>query len=160
MTTSQQIAELTLSQINQQLKLLSTGERIKKALRDYGLILVVDNLAQAVDFANNYAPEHLELMIQYPDKLLSKITNAGSVFLGYWSSKSAGDYATGANHVLPTSGTAKMFSSLSIEDFGRLMEVQKVESKLALSKIRNTIATLGSIEGLPAHKNATEIRFS
>lgn len=159
-TTSKFIAEKTLEQLDVQLKTLSTKERINKSLRNYGLILLVDTLDQAVDFANEYAPEHLELMVKNPEAVLLKITNAGSVFLGTWSSKSAGDYATGANHVLPTGGSAKMFSSLSIEDFGRLMEVQKVESKEALSLIKQTIETFGEIENLPAHKNATSIRFS
>lgn len=159
LTTSKRLAEQVKLEINKQLKTLFTSQRIKQALKNYGFLIVTDSLDEAIEFCNEYAPEHLEIMTKDPEKALSKITNAGSVFLGNWSSKSAGDYATGANHVLPTSGFAKMFSPLSIESFGKMMEVQKVESKKALSLIRDTIETFGEIEQLPAHKNATSIRF-
>ena len=98
-------------------------------------------------------------MTKNADALVSKITNAGSVFIGDWTTKSAGDYATGANHVLPTGGMAKMFGPLSIESFGRQMQVQKVASKKALKGIKQTVETFGEIENLPAHKNSMSIRF-
>jgi len=159
LTTSRVVANKTITEINNQLKHLSTAERVRESLRRYGLIAIVDSLDEAIAFSNEYAPEHLEIMTRNPNQVLQKITNAGSVFLGSWTTKSSGDYATGANHVLPTGGMAKMFPSLSIESFGRMMQVQKVSSKKSLAKIRKTIETFGETENLPAHKNATSIRF-
>lgn len=158
-TTSLKVAEGVVKEIDKQLKDLSTAERTKKALESYGLIAVVDTLLEAIEFSNDYAPEHLEIMTKNPKDILKKITNAGSVFLGPWTTKGSGDYATGANHVLPTGTMAKMFNPLSVESFGKKMQVQIVESKNALSKIRTIIETFGEIEGLPAHKNSATIRF-
>lgn len=159
LTTSQEVAEKTVKQIEEQLPKLSTEKYARASLKQYGLIAIVESLNEAVSFANDYAPEHLEIMTRNPKAILSEITNAGSVFLGSWTTKSAGDYATGANHVLPTGGMAKMFAPLSLESFGKLMQVQNVASKKALARIKNTIETFGEVEQLPAHKNATRIRF-
>lgn len=159
-TTSQQLAFEVNQEIKKQLKTLPTRERIMQALKNYGLLAVVDSLDEAIEFCNDYAPEHLEIMVKNPEKVVSKITNAGSVFLGNWTTKSAGDYATGANHVLPTGGFAKMFNPLSVASFGKMMQVQKVTSKKALALIKETIELLGDIENLPAHKSATSIRFA
>jgi histidinol dehydrogenase len=158
-TTSQRIAEETARQIKIQIKTLATKEWIKKSLRKYGLLAVVMTLDEAIDFANGYAPEHLEIMTKNPEQIAMKIKNAGSVFLGPWTTKSAGDYATGANHVLPTGGMAKMFAPLSIESFGRKIEFQKVANKKALGRIAQSIEVFGRVEKLPAHANATSIRF-
>lgn len=158
-TTSMNVAEKTLQEIEKQLDQLSTADRIRESLRRYGLIAKVDSLDEAITFCNDYAPEHLEIMTENPDAVLEKINNAGSVFLGPWTTKSAGDYATGANHVLPTGGMAKMFPPLSVESFGKMMQVQQVASKQSLQRIRKTVETFGEIEQLPAHKNATSIRF-
>jgi len=107
LTTSEIIAQNTVTEIEKQLQTLSTGDRVRKSLKRYGLIAVVDSLYEAIKFTNEYAPEHLEIMTKNARKLVKKIQNAGSVFLGDWTTKSAGDYATGANHILPTGGTAK-----------------------------------------------------
>ncbi|MDP4011618.1 MAG: histidinol dehydrogenase [Candidatus Roizmanbacteria bacterium] len=157
-TTSQEIAEKTIAEIKIQLKTLSTADRIRASLKNYGLIAISKNMDEAIKFANDYAPEHLEIMTKNNRSVLKKIMNVGSVFLGDWTSKSSGDYATGANHVLPTGGMAKMFSPLGVEAFGRWIEVQKC-TKSGLRKIRKTITLLSEAEGLPAHKVSTEIRF-
>lgn len=158
-TTSVYIAEETIKEIKKQLATLSTKKRVKESLKKYGLIALADSLDEAIAFSNEHAPEHLEIMTKNREKLVKKINNAGSVFLGSWTTKSAGDYATGANHVLPTGGFAKMFSPLSVASFGKMIQVQIVESKIALKKIKKTIETFGKIEQLPAHKNSVSIRF-
>lgn len=122
-TTSDQIAKQTIQEIKKQLPKLSTKARARESIRRYGLFAIVDSLDEAIEFTNEYAPEHLEIMTRNPKNLVKKIINAGSVFLGDWTTKSAGDYATGANHVLPTGGMAKMFPSLSIESFGKMMQI-------------------------------------
>lgn len=157
-TTSQSIAIETNKQVEIQLAKLSTKARTQKALENYGLIICVDSIEEAIQFSNDYAPEHLELMTKNADQLVKKITNAGSVFVGDWTSKSSGDYATGANHVLPTGGMAKMYSPLGVDAFGKWMQVQKC-TKEGLSTIKETIETIAQIEQLPAHKESTSIRF-
>ncbi|MDO8609810.1 MAG: histidinol dehydrogenase [bacterium] len=158
LTTSKTIAEQTIIEINKQLILLETQNRAKESLKRYGLIAVANNMDEIVTFTNNYAPEHLEIMIKNPEKLVPKITDAGSIFLGNWTSKSSGDYATGANHVLPTGGMAKMYPPLGVDSFGKWMQVQKC-SKKGLQNIKNTIEKIASVENLPAHKNSVSIRF-
>lgn len=158
LTTSWKIANETAKEIKKQLVNLSTKERVKEALKRYGLIGVVDSLDKAIEFTNNYAPEHLEIMTKNAENIASKIFNAGSVFLGNWTTKSAGDYATGANHVLPTGGMAKMYPPLGVDSYGKWMQIQEC-TKVGLSNIRKTIETLAEVEQLPAHKNATAIRF-
>ena len=97
-------------------------------------------------------------MTKNPTSLVKKITNAGSIFLGKYTAKATGDYATGANHVLPTGGMAKMYPPLGVDSFGKWMQVQKC-SRIGLRKIRNTIETVAQIEQLPAHRNSVTIRF-
>jgi len=118
----------------------------------------VDNEDQACRLINEYAPEHLEISGGDESKILKKINNAGSVFLGPYSSEPLGDYATGSNHTLPTSGYAKMFSALSVESFGKKMQIQRV-TREGIKNLRKTVETLAEREGLNAHKNAVSIRF-
>lgn len=158
-TTSIKIAEKTIEEIEKQLPLLSTREYARKSIEKYGLFAVVNNLDEALEFTNSYAPEHLEIMTKNPESLVKKITNAGSVFLGDWTSKAAGDYATGANHILPTGGMSKMYPPLGVDAYGKWMQVQKC-TKEGLNKIKNSIETIAAIEQLPAHKNSATIRFS
>ncbi|OGE78553.1 histidinol dehydrogenase, partial [Candidatus Daviesbacteria bacterium RIFCSPLOWO2_02_FULL_41_8] len=158
LTTSEKIAGETIKEITKQLESLPTRERVKKSFEKYGLIAVVNSLNEAIEFSNKYAPEHLEIMTKDAESLVKKIINAGSVFLGDWTAKSSGDYATGANHVLPTGGTAKMYPPLGVEAFGKWMQVQKC-TKEGLLKIIETIETIAEIEGLPAHKNSVSERF-
>lgn len=159
LTTSQKVAQKTIEEISKQFTGLSTADRAKEAIKRYGLFAVVESLDEAIAFTNSYAPEHLEVMTKNPEKIVAQIQNAGSVFLGNWTTKSAGDYATGANHVLPTGGMAKMYPPLGVDAYGKWMQVQKC-TKLGLAKIKKTIETLAEVEQLPAHKNATLIRFT
>lgn len=157
-TTSEKVAKQTIDAIKEQLPKLATKDRAKASIQKYGLFAVVDTLDEAIAFTNDYAPEHLEIMAKNADQLVKKVTNAGSVFVGTWSSKSSGDYATGANHVLPTGGMAKMYPPLGVDAYGKWMQVQKC-TKNGLAKIKDSIETVAAIEQLPAHKNATTIRF-
>ena len=157
-TTSTKVAEKTLEEIEKQLLNLPTGLRAQKSLQKNGLIAVVNSIEEAINFANEYAPEHLEIMTKNPEKIAAKINNAGSVFIGEYTCKSSGDYATGANHVLPTGKNAKSFSALSVDSFGKMIEFQTV-SKVGLSKIRQTIEKFSEVEGLPAHGFSATIRF-
>ncbi|MFZ2206035.1 MAG: histidinol dehydrogenase [Microgenomates group bacterium] len=157
-TTSERIAKKTNDEIEKQLGNLTTRARAQKALDRYGLICLVDTMTEAIEFTNNYAPEHLEIMTKNADSLVRNIVNAGSVFVGRWTSKSCGDYATGANHVLPTGGMAKMYPPLGVDSFGKWMQVQKC-TKNGLLQIKQTIETIAEVEELPAHKQSTSIRF-
>lgn len=157
-TTSPDIAYQAIRQMKDQCKELATQQYILAALKRYGLIALADDIDQAIEFANEYAPEHLEIMTKNADKLVERINNAGSIFLGDWTTKSSGDYATGANHVLPTGGTAKMYPPLGVDAFGRWVQVQRC-NKRGLSRVRKTIEIMAKMEQLPAHKNATSIRF-
>lgn len=157
-TTSEKVAKETAEEIEKQLPKLATEARTRESLKKYGLIAVVDSLDEAVAFTNEYAPEHLEIMTRNPESVVKGIMNAGSVFLGDWTTKSAGDYATGANHVLPTGGMAKMYPPLGVDSYGKWMQVQKCD-KAGLSRIRRTIEILAETEELPAHKVSASIRF-
>jgi len=157
-TTSQDVAQETIAEIKKQLPKLSTRKLAEASIGKYGLFAVADSLEEAIGFTNKYAPEHLEIMVKNPEKVVAKITNAGSVFLGDYTSKASGDYATGANHVLPTGGMAKIYPPLGVDAFGKWMQVQKCKRE-GLKKIRETIRTLSEVEKLPAHGNSAEIRF-
>lgn len=158
LTTSQKVAEGTIKEIEKQLPVLSTQERARESLNRYGLVALVETLDEAIKFTNDYAPEHLEIMTENPKSLVKKITNAASVFLGDWTSKSSGDYATGANHVLPTGGMAKMYPPLGVGAFGKWMQVQRC-TRDGLLTIKDTIETIATVEQLPAHRNSVSIRF-
>ncbi|OGG03593.1 histidinol dehydrogenase [Candidatus Gottesmanbacteria bacterium RBG_16_37_8] len=158
LTTSNQIAEATIKEIDNQLSNLITRKYVKESINRYGLFALVDSINEAIQFTNEYAPEHLEIMTEKPEKIVEKINNAGSVFLGDWTTKSSGDYATGANHVLPTGGMAKMYPPLGVDAYGKWMQIQRC-TKEGLSMIRRTIEKIAEVEQLPAHKNATSIRY-
>ncbi len=123
-----------------------------------GAILIADSMANAIDFSNAYAPEHLEIATKEPEKVLEKIKSAGSIFLGNYTPVACGDYASGTNHVLPTGGFARAYSGLSIFDFLKLISVQKFD-KEALKKLSNTIITLAEAEGLKAHAESIRRRL-
>lgn len=158
LTTSKEIAEQTIKEIEKQLPELSTGGRARESLNKYGLIALVDSLDEAIKFTNEYAPEHLEIMTKNVESLVKRISNAGSVFLGDYTSKASGDYATGANHILPTGGMAKMYSPLGVDAYGKWMQVQKC-TKEGLGRIKETIEAVATVEQLPAHRNSVSIRF-
>ena len=128
------------------------------ALRDHGRIVLAPTLDAAIDFVNAYAPEHLSVDVEPLEPTVARLRNAGSLFVGPWAPESAGDYATGANHVLPTGGLARASGALSVEAFGKFIQVQRIDRE-GLAGIRATIATLAETEGLLAHRDAVEIRF-
>jgi len=123
-----------------------------------GYIVLVKNLQEAVDLINSIAPEHLEIMVKNPRKILKKIKNAGAIFLGPYSPVALGDYAAGPSHVLPTAGTARFSSGLSINDFVKRSHVISYTKK-ALEKVREPIEKIAELEGLQKHIQSIKIRF-
>ena len=156
-TTSNALANEVSATINQQISTLTRQEIIKEALV-HSRILVVKTLEDAFVFANDYAPEHLILQVQDPEKYIDQIHNVGAVFMGQWAAEALGDYVTGSNHVLPTYGYAKSFSGLSTIDFMKAMSVQYVDEK-GLLAIGDLAMKLADIEGLTAHKLAVDLRL-
>ncbi len=158
LTTSEAVAKATAKEIEKQIKFLERQEIIEQSLESYGEIIVCENLAQAIEFANELAPEHLELCVEEPLKYIGMLDNAGSVFLGNWSPEPLGDYFAGPNHVLPTSGTARFFSPLSVDSFVKKSSfIYYTEDALAQAK--DEIVTLADSEGLTAHANSIKVRF-
>ena len=156
-TTSQNFAENVAAQVDIQLKNLPRREIAEAAINRNGLIVVAENLDEAIDFANFSAPEHLELLIQEPFALLPKIKNAGAIFLGAYSPEPLGDYLAGPNHVLPTGGTAKFYSVLNVETFLKRTSLISYTKNDLLSASEDIIR-LANSEGLTAHANAISIR--
>ena len=128
------------------------------ALRDHGLIVLAPTLDAAIAFINAYGPEHLSVDVEPLEPTVARLRNAGSIFVGPWAPESAGDYATGANHVLPTGGLARGSGGLAVETYGKFVQVQRI-SREGLAGIRETVGTLAEAEGLLAHRDAVEIRF-
>lgn len=157
-TTSNELAQKVSDEIDGFLKELSRSEIISKSLDNYGYILLVDNIDDAVDAANEIASEHLEIVTKDPFNTMTKIKNAGAIFLGEYSSEPLGDYFAGPNHVLPTNGTAKFFSALSVDDFIKKSSIISY-SRNALKKIHNDIETFATAEHLTAHANSIKVRF-
>ncbi len=157
-STSGKLINRTIDEINIQLSDLPRKEIAGKALEN-SFALIVDSLDEAISFSNNYAPEHLILNIAEPDNCKSKIINAGSVFLGEYSPESAGDYASGTNHSLPTYGYAKTYGGVNVESFMKSMTFQKL-TKAGLENISVAVETLAEVEELTAHKNAVKIRLA
>ncbi len=158
LTTSENIARATVKEIERQIKFLERQEIIERSLEDYGEIIVCENMDQAIEFANELAPEHLELCVEEPLKYIGMIDNAGSVFLGNWSPEPLGDYFAGPNHVLPTSGTARFFSPLSVDSFVKKSSFIYYTQE-QLEKDKDEIITLAETEGLTAHANSIRVRF-
>jgi histidinol dehydrogenase len=160
LTTSRGLAEAVGVEIERQLETLSTREVARASIEGNGAIVVVDSLDQAVEFSNALAPEHLSLLhLEARVELLPAIRHAGSVFIGPFSPEAAGDYATGPNHVLPTSGVARIRGGLSAADFVKVISVQEL-SKTGLEQLTPAITTLARAEGLEAHARSTEVRFA
>ena len=157
-TTSNELAQKVSDEIDGFLKELSRSEIISKSLDNYGYILLVDNIDDAVDVANEIASEHLEIVTKDPFNTMTKIKNAGAIFLGEYSSEPLGDYFAGPNHVLPTNGTAKFFSALSVDDFIKKSSIISY-SRNALEEIHNDIETFATAEHLTAHANSIKVRF-
>lgn len=157
-TTSSELANKVYAEIDGFLKELSRSEIISKSLDNYGYILLVDNINEAVSVANDIASEHLEIVTKDPFNVMTKIKNAGAIFLGEYSSEPLGDYFAGPNHVLPTNGTAKFFSALSVDDFIKKSSIISY-SREALEAIHNDIENFAAAEHLTAHANSIKVRF-
>ena len=157
-TTSSELANKVSAEIDGFLKELSRSEIISKSLDNYGYILLVDDINEAVSVANDIASEHLEIVTKDPFNVMTKIKNAGAIFLGEYSSEPLGDYFAGPNHVLPTNGTAKFFSALSVDDFIKKSSIISY-SREALEVIHNDIENFAAAEHLTAHANSIKVRF-
>jgi len=157
-TTSEELAFKVSNKINKELPKLPRNEIITSSLTKHSYILIARDIGQAIDFVNEYAPEHLEIMTEEPFVTLRKIKNAGSIFMGPFSPIPAGDYASGTNHVLPTGQTARMFSGLSVDDFIKKPTFQYL-SKDGLASLKDTVVTLAEAEGLPIHARTILERF-
>lgn len=156
-TPSLQVAEQTAVEINKQLAVLERREIAAKALA-HSVSIVCDDLQQAAEISNRYAPEHLIVQTNDPRALQPKLKNAGSIFLGAWTPESVGDYASGTNHVLPTYGYTRTYSSLGLADFSKRYTVQELTSD-GLRNLAPTVTCLADAEGLTAHKRAVTIRM-
>lgn len=155
-TPSPIIADQVTDAVQRQLKALSRADIAQKALAS-SLIIISESITQAVSISNYYGPEHLIVQTKNPRELLSLLDNAGSIFLGDWSPESAGDYASGTNHVLPTYGYTRTYSSLGLADFSKRMTVQELSAE-GLQNLAPTVVTMAEAEGLDAHKRAVTIR--
>ena len=152
------MAEETCREISCQLKRLSRREIIESSLDNYGAIFVCGSTAKMVELANRIAPEHLEVMMENPMEYVGKLDNAGSVFLGRYAPEPLGDYYAGPNHVLPTSGTARFFSPLSVDSFVKKSSFIYYTEE-ALREASGDIVTIANREGLTAHANSITVRF-
>ncbi|EPN5004181.1 histidinol dehydrogenase [Vibrio parahaemolyticus] len=155
-TPSSIVADQVTDAVQRQLKALSRADIAQKALAS-SLIIISESITQAVSISNYYGPEHLIVQTKNPRELLPLLDNAGSIFLGDWSPESAGDYASGTNHVLPTYGYTRTYSSLGLADFSKRMTVQELSAE-GLQNLAPTVVTMAEAEGLDAHKRAVTIR--
>lgn len=157
-TTSEELANKVSLEVDNFVKVLSRKEILEKSLENYGYILVTDSMNDAIDVANEIASEHLEIVTKNPFDTMTRIKNAGAIFLGEYSSEPLGDYFAGPNHVLPTNGTAKFFSPLGVDDFIKKSSIISY-SREALEKIHKDIEHFATSEQLTAHANSIKVRF-
>lgn len=157
-TVGADVAAAIIDEVAGLLPRLERGDIITTALEKNALVVIADDLDAACGFANDFAPEHLGIHTENPDLVIDAVPNAGSVFAGLYAPHSAGDYATGANHVLPTGGLARAYGPLGVEDFGSYRQVQRI-SREGLELLRPTVGAIAGAEGLTAHKLAVDIRF-
>lgn len=157
-TTSMELAEKVSAQVDEFVKELSRKEILEKSLENFGYILVADNMEDAIDTANEIASEHLEIVTKNPFEVMTKIQNAGAIFIGEYSSEPLGDYFAGPNHVLPTNGTAKFFSPLGVDDFIKKSGIIYY-SREALEPVHKDIIAFAEAEQLTAHANSIKVRF-
>jgi histidinol dehydrogenase len=157
-TTSRKLAEDVSREVDEYLKVLSRSAIIKKSLDNFGRILVAKSMDDAITVVNEIAPEHLEIVTRDPFLLMTRIKNAGAIFIGEHSSEPLGDYFAGPNHVLPTNGTAKFFSALSVDDFIKKTSII-YSSREALAALHEDVENFAKAEGLTAHANSIHVRF-
>jgi histidinol dehydrogenase len=157
-TTDADFADRVEDAVRQRLSIAARRDILEAALTSHGRIALARDLDEAIDFVNAYAPEHLSVDVEPLEPTVARLRNAGSLFVGPWAPESAGDYATGANHVLPTGGLARASGGLAVESYGKFVQVQRI-SEEGLATIRDTVATLAEAEGLLAHRDAVLARF-
>ncbi len=157
-TTSEKLAKEVSLEVDKFTEILSRREIIEKSLENYGCIFVADTLEDAIDAANDIASEHMEIVAKDAFTLMTKIRNAGAIFIGEYSSEPLGDYFAGPNHVLPTNGTAKFFSPLSVDDFIKKSSIISY-SREALAPVYKDIVQFAECEELTAHANSIRVRF-
>lgn len=157
-TTSKELAAKVIEELEKQVEELERKEIILESLKNYGAIIITSNIKEAIEIGNTIAPEHLELMLENPFVYLGDVKNAGSVFLGYYAPEPLGDYMAGPNHILPTSGTARFFSPLSVDDFVKKSSYLYY-SEEALRGVKDKVVKLAETEGLTAHANSIKVRF-
>jgi histidinol dehydrogenase len=145
-------------ELGRQLETAARREILERALGKGALIVLAPDRDAALDFVNAYAPEHLSVVVADVEEAVARLRNAGSLFVGPYAPESAGDYASGANHVLPTGGLARSCGALSTEDYGKFIQVQRI-SRTGLASIRDSVESIAEAEGLIAHKRAVEVRF-
>lgn len=157
-TTSEELAKKVSEEVDKFAEVLSRKEIIEKSLENYGYILVAEDMDEAIDAVNDIASEHMEIVTRDPFSVMTKIKNAGAIFIGEYSSEPLGDYFAGPNHVLPTNGTAKFFSALSVDDFIKKSSIISY-SREALERIHTDIEQFAECEKLTAHANSIKVRF-
>jgi len=157
-TTSKELAEQVSVEVDKFVAALPRQEIMQKSLDNYGYILLAENMEQAIETTNEIASEHLEILTKNPFDVMTKIRNAGAIFLGEYSSEPLGDYFAGPNHILPTNGTAKFFSPVNVDDFIKKSSIISY-SKEALEKLHKDIELFAESEGLTAHANSIKVRF-
>jgi histidinol dehydrogenase len=158
-TTSEALAKQVQSEVERQTAYLERKEIIEDSLNNFGAILVCDTMEQAAELANEVAPEHLEICTKAPREVLPLIKNAGAVFLGSWTPEPLGDYMAGPDHVLPTSGTARFFSPLSVDSFLKTMSILEFD-RASLEPIHQEVVAFAEVEHLTAHANSIKVRFN
>ncbi|HCS75025.1 MAG TPA: histidinol dehydrogenase, partial [Clostridiales bacterium] len=157
-TDSDELIYAVMQELEVQIEKLTLKDTIRSSLKDYGACILVDSIGEAIKLSNTIAPEHLELAVENPMDRLGQIKHAGAIFLGHYSPEPVGDYMAGPNHVLPTSGTARFFSPLGVEDFVKKSSIISF-GREALRQIYEDGADFAKMEGLTAHANAMEVRF-
>ena len=157
-TTSMELAKKVSAQVNVFVQELSRTEIMQKSLDNYGYILVAENMTDAIDAVNEIASEHLEILTANPFEIMTKIRNAGAIFMGEYASEPLGDYFVGPNHILPTNGTAKFFSPVNVDDFIKKTSIISY-SREALERVHKDIELFAESEGLTAHANSIKVRF-
>lgn len=157
-TTSKELAEAVSEQVDLFTAELSRKEIITKSLENYGYIILAKNMSDAIEAVNEIASEHLEILTSNPFEVMTRIKNAGAIFMGEYASEPLGDYFAGPNHILPTNGTAKFFSPVNVDDFIKKTSIISY-SREALEKVHKDIETFAESEGLTAHANSVKVRF-
>jgi histidinol dehydrogenase len=157
-TPDEALADAVEAEVRRRLATALRREILARSLADHGRVVLVPDVAAGIEFVNGYGPEHLSVDVADLEAAVAAIRNAGSIFVGRWSPEAAGDYASGANHVLPTGGLARSCGPLAVETFGKFNQVQRI-TREGLAALRPSIRTLAEVEGLLAHRDAVEVRF-